>query len=338
MSNNIKVKVKMGMLINGEWSEVDKTIVNGQYVRANSVIAQPISDNMIQSIADEPGRFHLIASWSCPWSHRTMLVRALKGLQDLIPLHIAGGRRVQGYPMDYGELWEVPGTTRKIVHLHQLYCVSDNQFSGRVTVPVLWDKVAKKIISNDSQNIMRALDRVETESWNVTRPESGFPATKPGSFSPEHLAREIETLNQFIYLHISNGVYQAGFAQSQAAYDEAIELVFAGLEKLEQKLAGRRFLLGQQITESDLQLFPALVRFDVVYFIHHFCSLKRLTDFPNLWAYARDIYSIPQVAQTIDWRAIQISNHLPKSNDELPIIRVMPENDWLKPSGRERIG
>jgi len=216
---------------------------------------------------------------------------------------------------------------RPIVHLHELYTASDSEFTGRVTVPVLWDSLAKVIVSNDSTQIMRALDAVTgAEVHDFT-------------LRPAAHAAEVDELNDFIYNGLSNAVYRAGFAEKQASYDEAVALVFETLQILEDRLAQRRYLLGPGLTEADLRLFPTLVRFDAVYAILARCSLRRLVDHPNLWAYARDLYSWPNVAETVDMDALRKGAYsADRTNNPFGIVAIAPDADWQLPHGRERLG
>jgi len=315
------------MLLNGVWSEQDASIQDGTFVRAPSSYDGPITPETIAAIAYQPGRFTLIVSMSCPWSHRTLLVRAVKGLSDMLPIHVAGGPRIQGYPVAAGAEWTPPGTERPIVHLHELYTMSDPDFTGRVTVPVLWDSVARVIVSNDSARIMQALDAVT----GVAVPDF--------TLHPEDLAPEIDELNAFIYDGLSNAVYRAGFAEKQAAYDEAVTQVFESLQHLEDRLAHRRYLLGSGLTESDLRLFPTLARFDAVDAILARCSLRRLVDHPNLWAYARDLYAWPKIASTVDMGALRKGAYeADRTNNPFGIVAIAPDVDWHLPHGREGLG
>lgn len=318
----------MGMLINGQWSTQDQIIKQGAYVRQSSVYQQEISQETIQAIRAEPGRFHLIASLSCPWSHRVMIVHRLKGLESVMPLQIAGGKRMEGYPVNGGKDWAVPGSERVIEHLHELYTMSDSLHTGRSTVPVLWDSHTQSIVSNESTKIMRALEQVPAsdEALDFT-------------LLPPHQISEIDDLNQNIYENFSNGVYRAGFAEQQAPYDEAIEQVFQAMDDLELRLSQQRYLMGAHITEADWRLFPTLLRFDAVYFVLHRCSRQRLIDYPHLWAYARDLYAWNKIEKTIDFEAIRRSSYEnDTSNNPNSIIAVTPEADWLAPHGREAFG
>jgi glutathionyl-hydroquinone reductase len=317
----------MGMLLNGVWTDQDDTVQDGAYIRASSTYDRPIPAEMIDALSRQPGRFTLIVSMSCPWSHRALLVRAVKRLSDLLPIHVASGPRLEGYPVSAGAPWTPPGLERAIVHLHELYTASDPHFTGRVTVPLLWDSASRQIVSNDSAQIMRALDAVAGET--IAR----------FTLRPAALATEIDELNDFIYDGVSNAVYRAGFAQTQSAYDEAVDLVFASLERLEARLEHRRFLFASGLTESDLRLFPTLVRFDAVYAILARCSLRRLVDHPSLWAYARDLYAWPHVAGTVDMDAMRRGAYeADRTHNPYGIVAVAPDVDWHVPSGRERLG
>jgi putative glutathione S-transferase len=317
----------MGMLIEGVWSEQDDVIRDGAFVRAPSAFDRPISQEIVAAIATEPGRFVLIASMSCPWSQRTMLVRAVKGLDALVPLHVAGGVRIEGYPAAAGKAWTPPGLDRPIVHLHELYTASRPGFTGRVTVPVLWDSLRREIVSNESAEIMRGFDAVA---------RAGHPDF---TLRPATLAAEMEALNAFIHEGLSNAVYRAGFAEAQAPYDEAVRQVFETLDMLEHRLADRRFLFGSKLTETDLRLFPTLVRFDAIYAVLFRCSLRRLTDYPNLWAYARDLLAWPEIAATVDMAAIRQGAYLAdRKTNIFGIVAVAPDADWTSPHGREALG
>ena len=315
----------MGMLIKGKWTEEDHIIENGVYQRPASIYNHDLAADMPLSLAQEKDRFHLIASWSCPWSHRLTLMRTLKGLENLIPLHIAGGKRVQGYPLKNGDLWQVPGSQQNIVHLHQLYSINDPNYTGRSTVPILWDRKTQTIVSNESSKIMRALDAVATSPTN-NQTLSNF------TLLPAEQQNAIDALNKTIYENLSNAVYRASFATTQAAYDQAVSKVFATMDELEERLTEQRYLLGGAITEADWRLFPTLVRFDIDYFIHSRCSQKRLTEYPVLWAYARDLYSWRGVANTVNFPAIHLSNHSKRK-----IIPLMPHADWSAPHHREKL-
>ncbi len=311
----------MGMMIDGHWSHQEQLHENGAFVRAKSQLrCDP--RKIGQLISDAPGRFHLIASWSCPWSHRTTIARAIKGLQRSVPVYFAFGRRPEGYAMADGAPWPVPGAGKSIRNLHQLYRLHDQTYTGRVTVPVLWDSREQKIISNESAEIMRGLDFV-----------SNIHAEHEYTLYPAALQDEIEAANQQFYDQLNNGVYRAGFAKSQSAYEGAVKDVFAALDQLEARLAGQRFFFGNTITATDICLFPTLIRFDAIYYIVFKCSRRRLVDYPNLWAYARDLFQFPGIADTIDFEAMRGASYANDSGENGNIVAVAPLMDWTAPPG-----
>ncbi|HVR81221.1 MAG TPA: glutathione S-transferase C-terminal domain-containing protein [Luteimonas sp.] len=316
----------MGMLIDGRWTNADSTIVEGRFLRPDSVHSTTL-DDVAGRLRAQPGRYHLIASLSCPWSHRTLTVRALKGLESCVPMQIAGGARAEGYAIDGGAPWTVPGSDLRIRHVHELYTLSDPGYSGRATVPVLWDSHAGRIVSNESAQIIRAFDAADMDM------EGAFTLT------PSTLRDRIDTLNADVQAELSNAVYRAGFAQRQEAYDEAVESVFATLDRLEQRLGNGRYLFGQTITETDWRLFPTLVRFDAVYHGHFKCARRRLVDLPHLWAYARDLHAWRGVAATVDLAAIREGYYLhDRSINPFGIVAAAPDADWSAAHGRERFG
>lgn len=318
----------MGMLIEGRWSDEDRTIVDGAYRRPASPYGDPLDGATIQAIGAEPGRFHLVASLSCPWSHRSTLTRALKGLDAHVPLHVAGGPRTQGYRVGTAERpWTVPGTDRAIEHLHELYTLADPGHTGRVTVALLWDAARRGIVSNESVHLLRGLDAVRMT------PDPDW------TLRPDHLMGEIDALSDRIQRELSNAVYRAGKARRQDAYDEAVDEVFATLDGIDARLARTRYLHGNALTEADVRLWPTLARFDAVYHGHFKYARRRLTDYEHLWAYARDVLSLPGVAATFDEPAIRAA-YYGEDRDLNPfgIVASAPVVDWYAPHGRERLG
>jgi len=317
----------MGMLVNGQWSEQDNIIVDGAYVREKSLCRAAIEPS---SIVKFPGRYHLIASWSCPWSHRTMLIRQVKGLADYIPLHITGGPKIEGYSADHGKVWKIPGSELEIIHMHQLYSLSDASYTGRSTVPILWDSQLQRIVSNESTHIMDIFDAQSPPRHTVANTSPTSPIYTDQPLIPPPLKQQILDLNDEIYSQLSNAVYRAGFAELQSAYDEAVQQVFSMLQKLNNRLKTSRFLLADQPTLADWLLLPNLVRFDIDYHLHSRCTLARLTDYPHLWAYARDLYNLPGISETVNFAAIHQSNYAP--GEILPLI---PQANWQLKSNRE---
>lgn len=314
----------MGMLIEGRWSD-EREIAEGRYRRAGSVYDGDISAELANGLQHGPGRYCLIVSMSCQWSQRTLITRALKGLQDMIPMHIAFGPRLQGYAANAGKDWQVPGSDLCIRHLHQLYSLGDADYSGTVTVPLLWDSVEQRILSNESARIQRAFD--------------ALPAENNFKLVPAQLLAEIDALNLEIHANLCNAVYEAGFAQSQAAYDDAVERLFRQLDKLELMLSRQRYLFGNVFTETDINLFSTLVRFDSVYYLLHRCSKRRLIDYPALWAYSRDLYACAEIAATVDFDVIrQGSYQNDTQNNPFAIVAAAPLADWSAPQQRAQLG
>jgi len=267
--------------------------------------------------APEAGRYHLYVSWACPWAHRTLIYRSLKGLEDKISVSCVD-------PLMLEQGWTLSEGADPIHHaraLWQVYAKADPLYSGRVTVPVLWDRVHATIVNNESAEIIRMFD-----AW---------PGARGGLLRPPELAEDIDALNDAIYPAINNGVYRAGFATTQGAYEEAYGQVFAMLDHLELRLQDRRFLLGDQPTEADWRLFTTLIRFDAVYHGHFKCNRARLVDFPQIWDYTRALYQIPGVAETV--RMDQIKTHYYGSHrmiNPTGIIPVGPELDLTAPTRR----
>ncbi|MCG8493395.1 MAG: glutathione S-transferase C-terminal domain-containing protein, partial [Sneathiellales bacterium] len=309
----------------GKWSDQGRIITNGKFNREKSVFSDPF--NLQPGNCSENGpRYWLIASKSCPWSHGATLIRSFLSLEKEIGLHIAHGPRLQGYAINGGKSWQVPGTDTVIEHLHELYSLADPHYTGRSTVPVLWDAAKKKILSNDSRMIIRSLNRLGQECGK-------------GAYhlAPDHQLSEIDKMNDWLFRNLGNAVYRAGFAETQNTYNEAVETVFKALDRLEKKLARQRYLLGQSITETDWRLFATLVRFDTVYAILHRCCHKRLTDYPALWSYARELYSLPGVSDTVDFEEILRGSYLnDTSYNPHDILPTLPFADWRSPFDRER--
>lgn len=278
-------------------------------------------------IAAEAGRYHLYVSWACPWASRTIVARALKGLDDAIGMSAVDPvRDERGWAFRDG-----PGYSRDPVNgfafLSEAYCASDPGYRGRVTVPVLWDLREGRIVNNSDDDIMRAF---ETQF-------DAFARHRVDLYPEAHRA-EIDALNELIYETVNNGVYRAGFATSQKAYEEAAYRVFETLDRLEERLAARRYLIVEHPVETDWKLFVTLIRFDAVYFGHFKCNLRRIVDYPNLWGYLRDLYQIPGIAQTVNFD--HIKRHYYMTHGEINPTRIVPIGpvlDLLAPHGREKL-
>lgn len=293
----------MGLLIDGNWVDhwYDTKSTGGRFVRSESrfrnwVTADGAAGPTGQAgFNAEPGRYHLYVSYACPWAHRTLIMRKLKGLETMISVSVVGMIMLEnGWTFDTtdGSSGDPLFESR---FLHELYTKADPAYSGRVTVPVLWDKKRNTIVSNESADIIRM--------FNSAFDEVG---AAPGDYWPKNIRKEIEAVNERVYHTINNGVYKAGFATSQKAYEEALHPLFETLDWLENRLGDRRYLMGNNVTEADIRLFTTLVRFDPVYVGHFKCNMRRLVDYPNLWAYTRDIYSLPGVAETVHMDHIKI--------------------------------
>ena len=276
----------------------------------------------------EPGRYHLYVSYACPWAHRTLILRELKGLSSSITLSVVNWKLGRtGWTFEPGP-GVVPDPVIGAHRLAELYALGDPAFDGRATTPLLWDKTGRRIVSNESAEIIRMFD-------------SAFDAVgaRPGSYYPEPLRAEIDAIEQRVYDKLNNGVYRAGFATHQDAYEEAARDVFALLDELEQRLSTQRWLVGNRFTEADIRAFVTLVRFDAVYHGHFKCNVRRVADYEHLSRYTRDIYQLPGIAQTVDLQHIQ--HHYYESHltiNPTGIVPIGPALDFLSPPGREHLG
>jgi putative glutathione S-transferase len=323
----------MGLLVDGQWRDVwyDTKSTQGRFVRKDAAFRNWITadgsagPSGVGGFKAAAGRYHLYVSLACPWAHRTLIMRALKGLEDMISLSVVHWLMLE----DGWTFADGPGVTADTVYharlLREIYTAADPCYTGRVTVPVLWDKHARTIVSNESSEIIRMLN-------------SAFDAigAGPGDYYPEALRANIDAVNARIYDTLNNGVYKAGFATTQAAYDEAVGPLFDTLDWLEKRLADRRFLVGDNLTEADIRLFTTLVRFDAVYVGHFKCNIRRLADYPSLSAYTRDIYQWPGVAETVNIE--HIKRHYYESHRSINpsgIVPVGPTLDFTSRHGRE---
>jgi putative glutathione S-transferase len=292
----------MGMIVDGRWTEdtPEEIGAKGQFERIASSFRSRIAADGSTPFAPEAGRYHLYVGWHCPWAHRTILFRVLKGLADVVSIsYCLPYYRENGWTFE--ERPECPDCTTDEVngfrYLYEAYLAADPDYTGKVTIPTLWDKKTKTIVNNESSEIIRMLNS-----------EFAGIAGNDTDYYPQDLRKEIDAVNEHVYDDINNGVYKAGFATTQGAYDAAFDALFAAFDEIEARLASRRFLLGERQTEADWRLFPTLVRFDVAYFSAFKCNRQRLRDFPNLWRYTRDLYSTPGVAATVKPR-IYVQNY-----------------------------
>jgi len=326
----------MGLLIDGVWTNqwYDTKTSDGKFERSASQFrnwitpvgsAGPTGKDGFKA---EPDRYHLYVSYACPWAHRTLIYRQLKGLQDAITVSV-----VHWYMAEKGWSFQQDGDPLvgddlyDLDYAHQIYLKADPKYSGRVTVPILWDKQTETIVSNESSEIIRM--------FNSAFDDAG---ARPGDFYPAEKRTEIDALNDRIFDTLNNGVYKCGFATTQQAYDKAIGPLFDTLTFLDEALADSRFLTGSEPTEADWRLFPTLLRFDPVYHGHFKCNRKRLVDFANLWAYTRDLYQWPGIAETVNMHHIRRHYHC--SHETINPHRILPvgaDLNFLSPHNRETI-
>lgn len=303
----------MGLLVDGNWQDTwyETAESGGHFERDESSFR-----DWVRAAPDSPfpaaeGRYHLYVSLACPWAHRTLIVRKLKGLEALIGVSVVHpfmGREGWSFQTDAAATGDRLGDAE---HMHQIYTRAKADFTGRVTVPVLWDKVRGTIVSNESSEIIRMLNDA-FGAW-----------ARPGlDLYPEALRGEIDALNTWIYQDVNNGVYRCGFATTQAAYEQAYGALFAALDRLEAHLEGRSYLVGEQLTEADIRLFTTLVRFDPVYHGHFKCNRQLLSSFPNLWRLTRRIYQTGGVAETVNFD--HIKRHYYGSHDTINPTGVVP--------------
>jgi putative glutathione S-transferase len=317
----------MGMLVNGVWHDEDPPTMaaDGSFVRLESGFRDRVTRDGSSGFKAEAGRYFLVTAPSCPWAHRTVLMRKLKGLEDAIPILQSDLPKGQGwaYSRGFDDLRPVDG----VFHVHQVYSAARRGFTGRATVPVLWDRETRTIVNNESSEIIRMLNAEFDEFGN-----------RALNLYPEELRSAIDETNAFVYDAINNGVYRCGFARTQAAYEQSFGKLFSALDSLEERLGRQRYLVGGQFTEADLRLFPTLVRFDAVYYSHFKCNLRRLADYHNLSNYTRDIYQMPGVAETVDIPRIKLGYYGGMRNlNPSGIIPLGPELDFSAPHDRGRM-
>jgi glutathionyl-hydroquinone reductase len=304
-----------------------ETTNDGSFKRQPNAFRDRITADGSSGYRAEPGRYHLYVSLACPWAHRAIIVRKLKGLEDVISLSVVDPiRDERGWAFRDG-----PGHTADPVNgfsfLSETYLATDPSYTGRYTVPALWDRVTKCIVTNDYPQLTLMLD-TEFEAY----------ANRGVDLYPVALRDEIDAVNAVVYEDVNNGVYKAGFAVSQEAYEVAFDALFARLDWLEDCLSRRRFLVGDHVTEADIRLFTTLVRFDAVYFGHFKCNLRRLVDYPNLWNYARDLYQRPGFGETVNFD--HIKRHYYYTHNQINPSRIVPKGpamNWLAPHDRDRL-
>lgn len=321
----------MGLLIDGRWVDqwYDTSSTGGRFVRSDAQFRSWITADGSAGpggetgFKAEAGRYRLYVSLACPWAHRTLIFRALKGLESMIPVYVVNPYMAEnGWTFAPGD--GVVPDPEGARFMYEVYLRAQPEYSGRVTVPVLWDTERGTIVNNESAEIIRILN-------------SAFDGVgaKPGDYAPGDLLGEIDALNQHIYDTVNNGVYKAGFATDQAVYEEEVSKLFKSLDGLEERLASRRYLLGERITEADWRLFTTLLRFDPVYHGHFKCNLRRIADYQHLSGYVRELYQWPGVAATVNFD--HIKQHYYRSHDTINpngIVPLGPVENLDAPHGR----
>ena len=323
----------MGLLIDGEWHDqwYDTKASGGAFVRSTAKFRNWITkDGSAGPSGDggfpaQLGRYHLYVSHACPWAHRTLIFRALKGLEEHISVSVVHPDMLSdGWTFEADTHGATGDTLYGLPFARDIYTKADPKISGRVTVPILWDKQRETVVSNESSEIIRMFNSAFDELTSNT-----------DDYWPEEMRENIEEINARIYDTINNGVYKSGFATTQDAYDDAVGPLFDSLEWVEHILSENRYLMGARLTEADWRLFTTLVRFDPVYHLHFKCNRKRIIDYPNLWAYTRELYQIEGVAKTVNMQ--HIVRHYHYSHDTINPNRIIPTNpelDFLEPHGR----
>ncbi|GAA6178240.1 glutathione S-transferase family protein [Sulfitobacter pacificus] len=315
----------MGLLVDGKWQDkwYDTKSSGGKFERSaaqfrNWVTADGTAGPSGQAgFKAESGRYHLYVSYACPWAHRTLIFRALKDLSDHITISVVHPEMLSdGWTFDDGYPGATGDTLFGLPFARDIYTRADPAFSGRVTVPILWDKVQGTIVSNESSEIIRMFNSAFDDVTGNTQ-----------DYWPADLRDAIDPVNDRIYDSFNNGVYRCGFATTQDAYDEAVVPLFDTLDWIEQRLSKNRYLMGAQLTEADWRLFPTLVRFDMVYHLHFKCNRRRIVDYPNLWAYTRALYQTPGIAATVNMD--HIVRHYHYSHETINPNRIIPINPQL---------
>ncbi|WP_278405069.1 glutathione S-transferase family protein [Pseudoalteromonas ruthenica] len=326
----------MGLLVNGKWQDkwYDTDSSKGEFQRESAQLRNWVTADGSagpsgrEGFKAQKGRYHLYVSLACPWAHRTLIFRTLKGLEDYIDVSVVSpDMLLQGWTFD-----QAKGSSGDSLfgyhYMHQLYTRNNPTYSGRVTVPVLWDKQQNCIVSNESAEIIRMFNEAFNHLTGNTL-----------DFYPEHLRKDIDAINELVYHGINNGVYRTGFATTQQAYEQAFDTLFSALEKVERRLAGQRYLVGSELTEADWRLFTTLIRFDAVYFGHFKCNKRTIESYDNLANYVRDLYQVKGVAETLNMA--HIKRHYYFSHTMINPTQVVPKGpvlDFSRPHNRRFMG
>jgi putative glutathione S-transferase len=316
----------MGYMLEGTWKNDDRIPADarGHFQRAESQFRHWITADGSPGPSGsggfraEPGRYHLFVSYSCPWAHRTIIFRKLKKLEDVVSMSLADKPKTEGWAYSKA-IDDLQPCDDGVFRLYQLYAAADPHYSGKVTVPTLWDRERRTIVNNESSEIIRMFNSAFQAHTDVK-----------DDFYPAALRPEIDRINAAIYRQFNNGVYRAGFARSQEAYDDAVQQVFQCLEMMEGLLRERRYLAGERITEADWRAFPTLLRFDLVYYSHFKCNLRRVQDYPNLTNYLRELYQWPGIKDTLDLHKIKAGYYSQLNVNPTGIVPIGPLLDHLE--------
>lgn len=303
----------MGKLVEGVWHDVwyDTKSSGGKFVREDAGFRNWIENKPDAQFQPESGRYHLYVSLACPWAHRTLIMRELKGLTEHIGITV-----VSPDMLENGWEFNQPEPLFGFTKLNQMYTKAKSDYSGRVTIPMLWDRKTNTIVSNESSEILRMFN---SEFNDLTG--------NSDNYYPEELRSEIDQWNEFVYPNINNGVYRTGFATTQEAYEESFNRLFAALDKVEQHLSQSRYLVGDRITEADWRLFTTLIRFDVVYVGHFKCNLKRISEYPNIYHYMKGLYQEPKIKETVNFE--HIKRHYYFSQKSINPTQIVPKGPEL---------
>lgn len=316
----------MGLLVDGKWHDkwYDTEGSGGRFIRTEAQYRNWITPDGTPGptgeggFKAEPNRYHLYVAMACPWANRTLIMRKLKGLEDMISVSVVNPLMAEnGWTFEPGE-GVIPDPVINATYMHEVYTHVDPDYSGRVTVPVLYDLKQNKIVNNESSEIMRMLN---TAFYGL--------GAKEGDYYPEELREEIDAVNEIVYQNVNNGVYKAGFATKEEVYQEEVIKLFKTLDQLEARLENQQFLVGDQVTEADWRLFTTLIRFDSVYYSHFKCNIRQIRDYKNLWRYTRELYNWPGIAETVNFD--HIKEHYYRSHKNINptgIVPVGPELDF----------
>ncbi|MGE7366571.1 glutathione S-transferase family protein [Desemzia incerta] len=309
----------MGLLVDGKWHDqwYDTEGNGGRFIRTEAQYRNWITPDGSPGptgeggFKAEPNRYHLYVAMACPWANRTLIMRKLKKLEDMISVSVVNPLMAENGWTFEPAVGVIPDPVINATYLHELYTHVDPNYSGRVTVPILYDLKQNKIVNNESSEIMRMLN---TAFYGV--------GAKEGDYYPKELQEEIDAVNELVYHNVNNGVYKAGFATNEGVYQEEVGRLFKTLDQLEARLENQRYLVGDQITEADWRLFTTLIRFDSVYYSHFKCNIRQIRDYKNLWRYTRELYNWPGIAETVNYK--HIKEHYYRSHKNINPTGIVP--------------